>query len=223
MSTRCPKPPKVLPALVDGEVLEVDEKVVRIYNAGGPYASQWSDFRFYGPVASMRFDHHPSPRRVHPDRAVSYAAVKWGLGGRPGVTSDPLRTAVLECAQDGYLDRSTNKPRLVVWSPARSLRLLALSDSDWLPRAGGNAALLSGARGVARHWSRKVYADYAGTDEVDGLLWASSVHPAGRSMVLFERARTALPASPTVDRPLDEPAFTDALGRIAQEFNLTLL
>lgn len=161
----------------------------------------------------MRFDHHPLPRRVHPQRAVSYLA---GAGA-----VDPFEVAVLERFQaSGLVDVSTDAPRVVLWTPTRSLRLLDLSGSKWLARVGGNAALMSGARGIARAWSRKIYRTYS---DVDGLVWSSSVLPPGRSMVLFERARDALPASPDGDRPLGEPFLLPVLARICQSYGLTLV
>lgn len=129
--------------------------------------------------------------------------------------------AVLECFQStGVLDRNCGAPRLTAWEPTRPLRLLKLSDSDWLARAGGNSALTSGARGVARDWSRAIYAAYP---DLDGLTWSSSVQPAGRSVALYERATAALPASPMFDRALAEPFLQPALANIACRFSLTLV
>lgn len=42
-------------------------------------------------------------------------------------------------------------------------------------------------------------------------------------MVLYERARDALPAAPASDRALQEPFLQPALGRIAGSYSLTLL
>ncbi len=193
--------------------------MVRIYSSQGPYAVTWSTFRAYGPVASMRFDHHPPPARLHPTRAVSYTAGAWT--GPEGEVTDPLEVAVLERFQSGgVIDRRTDGPRYVLWKPTRALRLLRLSDADWVSRAGGNAALISGARGTARAWSRAIHCAYP---DLDGLVWSSSVLPPGRSIVLYERALDALPGAPSSDRALSEPFLQPALARAAGRFGLTLL
>lgn len=195
------------------------DSVVRIYSSKGSHAARWSTFRHYGPVSSMRFDHQPRPARLHPSRGVSYAAGAWTA--LDGHVTDPLEVAVLERFQgSGVIDRSTDSPRYVIWKPTRPLQLLQLTDSNWLARVGGNAALVSGARGVARTYSRAIYRAYP---DVDGLIWSSSVLPPGRSMVLYERAHDALPAAPASDRPLLEPFLQPALGRIAGAYGLTLL
>lgn len=219
MTTRCPAPPSTLPPLIPGDVLAQVDPVVRLYSSTGPYAVGWSTFRFFGPVASMRFDHQPPPPGTHPTRGVAYGAAAWT--SHDGHLTDPFEVAVVErFRSSGVLDRTTDGPRLVLWTPVRPLRLLQLSDSTWVARAGGNAALTSGARGTARAWSRAIYRTYP---DVDGLIWSSSVLPVGRSVVLYDRARDALPAAPSSDRALHEPFLQPALARIAGRYRLTLL
>ncbi|GAA1902990.1 hypothetical protein [Lapillicoccus jejuensis] len=219
MTTRCPAPPWTLPPLDPGDVLDQVDPVLRIYSSAGPYAVGWSTLRSHGPVASMRFDHHPPPARMHPTLAVTYGTTSWT--GRDGRPTDPFEVAVVErFRSSGVLDRTTDGPRFVLWAPTRPLRLLQLSDSTWVARAGGNAALTSGARGTARAWSRAIHRSYP---DVDGLLWSSSVLPPGRSVVLYERARDAVPSAPDSDRALAEPFLQPALARIAGRYGLTLL
>jgi hypothetical protein len=219
VSTRCPPPPATLPALEAGDVVEWDDFVMRIYSSRGPHAVTWQTFRSYGPVSSMRFDHQPPPAGLHATRAVTYGAGPWS--GPDGEVTDPLEVAVLERFQSsGVVDRNADGPRYVLWKPTRALRLLQLTDSDWLARAGGNAALVSGARGTARQWSRAIHRNYP---DVDGLIWSSSALPPGRSMVLYERALDALPTAPASDRALSEPFLQPALARIASRLGLTLL
>lgn len=219
MTTRCPAPPSPLPPLAPGDVLDWTDPVVRLYSSTGPYGVGWSTFRHYGPVASMRFDHQPPPPGTHPTRAVAYGAGSWTE--HDGRRTDPFEVAVIErLRSSGVLDRTTDGPRFVLWTPTRPLRLLRLSDSTWVARAGGNAALTSGARGTARAWSRAIHRTYP---EVDGLLWSSSVLPPGRSLVLYERARDAVPSAPDSDRALAERFLQPALARIAGRYGLTLL
>lgn len=220
MAHRCPPPPAAqsLPDLAPGDVLFEDDLVVaRIYHAGGPYATTWRSFRSWGPAAGMRFDHQPRPTRDHLVRSISYAAINRGAG--PG--HDPLVTAIAECFQrDRVIDRNSNAPWLSLWTPARRLRLLQLSDTDWILRAGANAALTSGSTATSQRWSRAIWRRY---DDLDGLCWSSSARPAGRSVALYERAADALPAHPSAHLPLTHPALEDALARIAGELRYTLL
>lgn len=219
MSTRCPAPPPTLPPLEPGDVLAWTGPILRIYSASGPYGVSWSTFRSFGPVTSSRFDHHPPPPATHPTRAVLYGSAAWA--DADGQVTDPFEVAVLErFRSSGVIDRTTDGPRFVLWTPTRPLRLLELTDSTWVARAGGNAALVSGVRGTARLWSRAIHRAYAG---VDGLLWSSSVLPPGRSLVLYERARDAVPSAPDSDRALAERFLQPALARIAGRYGLTLL
>lgn len=219
MSTRCPPPRLPLPGLQGSDIAPWDDYVLRIYSSKGSFATSWSAFRHFGPISAMRFDHQPAPRRTHPVRAVMYLAGRWTAAD--GHTADPLEVAVLESFQrTAVVDRTTNGPRYALWKPSRPLRLLQLSDSNWVARAGGNAALLSGPRGVSRAWSRAIYNEYP---EVDGLIWSASVLPTGRSILLYERAEDAVPRFPGSDRALSEPFLQPALSRIASTYRLTLL
>jgi len=219
VSTRCPAPTLPLPDLKINDVAEWTDTVLRIYASKGDYAASWSEFRYYGPVDKMRFDHQPGRPRLHPTRGISYAAGPWVTP--QGEEIDPFEVTVLECFKStGVIDRHTDGPRYVLWKPTRPLRLLQLSDGDWLARAGGNGALTSGARPVARTWSRAIYDSYP---DVDGLIWSSSVLTGGRSMALYERAEDALPTAPASDRTLAEPFLQPALGRIAGKYGLTLI
>jgi hypothetical protein len=167
----------------------------------------------------MRFDHQPGRPKVHKSRGISYTAGTWTTPA--GDQIDPLEVAVLECYREaGIIDRHTDAPRYVLWKPTRPLRLLQLSDGNWLARAGGNGALTSGGRIVAREWSRAIYNTYPA---VDGLIWSSSVLTGGRSIALYERAETALPKAPLSDRALSDRALQPALARIGKTYDLTLL
>lgn len=218
MTTRCPAPPSQLPKLLPDDVVEWENTLARIFSAKGPYGASWSTLRAYGPMSGMRFDHHTPPRRDHPHRSIAYATTSRTPAG---ASVDPLEVAILERTQGtGIIDREQDSPTFAIWKPARALRLLLLSDSTWVARAQGNAALLSGPRGTARKWSRAVYGSYP---EIDGLLWASSVLPTGRCVALYDRAADAFPHTTLSLRPLAEPFLQPALARIATTYGLTLL
>jgi len=217
VTVRCPRPPRPLPVLSPNDLFTAQGyPIVRIYFSGPPHPQAWNDFRHFGPLSTMRFDHQPLPQRVHPTRAVMYA-----VPGGVAAPVDPLDVAVKEVfGETGVIQRFMGAPRLVTWTPARPLRLLDVSAGTWLARAGGNAALTSGPRGVARDWARAVWNDYR---EVDGIAWSSAPLPGGKSIVLFERAKTAVPAHPELHLDLAHPALLPALARIARTYGLTIL
>lgn len=219
MTVRCPPPPAAadLPRLRSADLIPSTGMVaVRLYRVDGAHPQSWDQFRFHGPLAGMRFDHQPPPTRDHPHRGVMYAA----LGG-PRAGADPLDVAVLETfAERGVVPVSRGSHWLVLWRPTRRLRLLDLAGSNWLARAGGNAALMSGPRAVARRWARTIWNAYG---ELDGISWSSSVLPAGRSLVFFERAADAVPTHPLLHVPLQHPRLLAPLARIAEEYGLDLL
>ncbi len=215
MPEACPPPPSKLPRLRRSDLLAPGRfDLVRLYRAQGAHAAAWNELRHFGPLASMRFDHHPEPPATHPRHAVMYAAA-----GRPPSGCDPLDVAVLETFADtGVVPVTAPAHWLAIWRPVRALRLLDLSGSAWIARAGGNAALTSGARAVARRWATAIWEQY----DVDGLAWGSAVLPPGRAVVLFERAASVLPAHPRINVPLSHPGLLPALARISRDYGLIL-
>jgi hypothetical protein len=98
---------------------------------------------------------------------------------------------------------------LVVFNPARALRLLDLTGT-WPTRAGASQAISSGPRDRARAWARAIFSAY---DDIDGL-WYRSAMDAGRPAVcLWEPARDALPEHPRAHLPLDAPALALPIAR----------
>ena len=208
-----------LPQLLSDDLLayDVDRRLVRIYSTAGRHPASWHVFRQYGPIAGMRFDHHPPPRRRHPSRSVLYAASSHG----PGAGGDPLPTVVAERFGDSrVIDRTTGAPYLVIWRPQRALTLLNLSGSDWVTKAGANSALMAASRAVAQRWSRAIWNAYP---SLDGLVWSSSPRPAGSSVMLYERARETMPAAPELNMPLSHPGLESTLAGVARQLRFTLL
>lgn len=219
MAQRCPEPPDVgeLPKLRTDDVLvSNDLHVLRIYRAAGTWPTSWRSFRTYGPVVGMRFDHPPRPRGDHPSHGVLYGGIDWTPSGR----GDPLPGVVAESFRGFVIDRRTADPWLTVFQPIRELRLLLLSDSSWLARAHGNAALMAGSTAVAQRWARRIWQQY---DELDGVCWSSPPSPSSRSVALFERATTAVPLRPALNVPLAHPGLSAPLSRIAEDLGYPLL
>jgi hypothetical protein len=220
MTERLPPPPRPLPALRRGDVLRAPpgQTVGRIYFTTGTHPAAWDSMRSFGPVAAMRFDHHPLPARVHPVRAVAYLAP---TRGRRSSNYDPLKTCVSECFGDTRtLDLRAGGPWFVLWQNAGPLRLLDVVDSSWVTRAGGNASISSGARGMSRRWARAIYRSYP---DVDGIFYQSSTLPMARSTVLFERAVDALPSRYQLTLPLTHPGLRNPLKRIAHELGMGMV
>jgi hypothetical protein len=161
-----------------------------------------------------RFDHHQPPKAESKTRAVLYGAIN-------ASGDEAIATCLVEAFQSTRtIDRSTDSPYLVAFLPTRALRLLDLRLS-WPSRAGVTQSLNNGPHGRSHAWSRRIYAAY---DEIDGLIYPSAVAGiAGANVLLFERARTALPAYPELNLPLSHVALTRPLGRIAGRFGYILV
>jgi hypothetical protein len=220
VSERLGPPPSPLPERRPGDelLLPSGSTFGRIFSAGGSHPTVWNHFRHFGPVPSMRFDHHPPPPRDHRTRSISYLAPS---RQRRKMRNDPLEACIREVFADtGLIDVHTNAPWFVLWDSTRDLRLLDVNDSKWIARAGGNGAISTGARGPSRNWSRAIHRNYR---NVDGIYYATSSLPMSRSVALYERARNALPARFTLCLPLAHPGFRPALQRIAVDYDMDLI
>ncbi len=96
----------------------------RVYAAGGAHPARWDEFRAFGPVATMRFDHH-TPPRLQQERAILYGATE-------------IATCVAEAFQAARtIDCAARAPRLVGFLLREDLRLLDLT-GPWPTRAGAS-------------------------------------------------------------------------------------
>lgn len=162
---------------------------------GGRRPTSWGSFRFEGPSAGARFDHHVSGDR----RGVLYA-------------SRDLVTCVAEVFQDSrVVDPVVDDRCLAAFRTRRPVALLDLV-GDWPTRAGASQALASGPRPRARAWARAIYEAYP---ELGGIWYPSSMHGGHPALVLFERAEDAIPPSPDIDVPLSHPGLLPDLIRAA--------
>lgn len=224
MTERLPQPDTAkFPPLEDGDVrcLRPGTLLGRVHAAAGRHPAAWDEFRAFGPTTS-RFDHHPEPSRVHPTRAVMYAAP--ALRDADGAILPVLRTCLAECFRDrGVVELARDSPHFALFETTRELRLLDVADSLWITKAGGNAAISSGARSTARAWARAIYRHYKDADAVDGIIYTCSNIPVARSMVLWERAKDAVPVRPAGHHPLASAALRAEIEVYAHELNLGLL
>jgi hypothetical protein len=86
---------------------------------------------------------------------------------------------------------------------------------------GASMAIHSGSRGRARGWARDLYEAYP---EVQGILYAASMHGGQAAMALNERALSAplFPAHPLFHRALADDAMLDPLKHAARELGYAL-
>lgn len=198
MTEVLPVPPPRTPSLKPEEIVTLDASTIvwRIYRAGGTHPGSWNQFRRYGPVA--RFDHHPPPKRSHPNLGILYAAVT-----SPRGSTGAQYTCFAEAFQDTHtIDRQRDKPYLTGFGFVRPVRVLDLT-SGWVTRARGNAAITSGPRARSQKWAHVIWNTYP---DIEGIFYPSSVWPPGRAVALFERAQVAVEPHPRFNRALDDPA-----------------
>ena len=190
-----PEPGELGRVPAEHHTLRTGTVVARIYPRGGRYPTSWRAFRFDGPLASARFDHHVTGER----RGVLYAA-------------RDLVTCVAEVFQSSrVVDRVADDRCLAAFRITRSVRLLDLT-RDWPTRAGASQAIASGPRPRAQAWARAIYDAFP---KIDGLWYPSSMHGGHPALVLFERADGALPRHPDIDLPLSLPGLLPDIVRAA--------
>jgi hypothetical protein len=169
------------------KLLDSGTELWRIYFRSGEHQGSWNGFRFFGPL-NARFDHHLPPPHDQ-ERGVLYGATE-------------VATCVAEVFQGKrILDRRRRDPWLVGF---RLLREVSLHDltGTWPTAAGASMAINTGPRSRAQAWSRAIYEGYA---SVDGMWYCSSMHANRPAVLLYERARDALSASPFFHRALADP------------------
>src|SRR5882757_9049938 len=154
--------------------LPAGSTLARVYYTSSAHPLAWSQFRSFGPL-NFRWDHHLTTVAGEPrdqERAVYYAAAN-------------AVTCLAEVFQaTRRIDRVYQAPWLVVFNTLRPLLLLDLT-GDFATRMGASMAIHSGSRGRARGWARDLYDAYP---EIQGILYAASMHGGQHAIALNERA-----------------------------------
>jgi RES domain len=184
--------------------------LARIYYSRGEHPQVWNQFRYFGPLNS-RWDHHVSGASGNPEmqsRGIYYAA-------------RDAKTCLAEAFQaTRRIDRAFQAPWLVVFATVARLKLLDLT-GDFATRMGASMAIHSGSRGRARGWARDLYEAYP---EVQGILYAASMHGGQHAIALNERAlkEPLFPAHPLFHRALADDVMLDPLKHAASELGYAL-
>jgi RES domain len=180
----------------------------RVHRTAGPYVLAWNAFRYLGPV--LRFDPHPPPRRVHPDRGIWYGAR----------TPD---AALAETFQtDRTIDRFRDAPYLTGLRFTRELHLLdvaADSTGAWATRAGGTFAMSTAPHSITQRWARRIVEAFP---DLDGLRYNSRF--AGTACIaLFLPAATAMPGYPAFYEPLTHQGLARRIAGAAQRLGYDVI
>ncbi len=205
-----PPPPERLAAIgAETHTLPRGAELWRVYFRATAHPGAWDAFRTWGPVATVRFDHHLPPPRAQ-DRGILYAA--HGAHG--------FRTALAEVFQRRrQIDPFFGEPWLVGFALTGDIALLDLTGL-WPTRAGASSALNSGPRARARRWSAAIYDAFPA---VQGLWYPSSLGGNTPAVALYERARGVIPDHPTFHAPLAHPALALPLRHAAHDLGYSLL
>lgn len=196
---KVPRTPSAVMVREPGDIVTVRPVLWRIHRTRGSHVLGWNQLRGFGPLPTMRYDPHPEPAAPSTE-GVLYAATS-------------LATALAETFQaTRVVDSRSLGPQVTAWTPTRDLRLLDLT-GGWALRNGAAFALATAPKSTCRVWARQIRATWP---DLDGL-WAPSTMTGDTNVVLWNPARTSLPAAPAFSRPLAEPTLYAITARIARQ------
>ncbi len=178
--------------------MELSAPVWRVHRTSGAHVLAWNELRTFGFLPTMRWDPHPAPATEQRDFGVLYAA-------------GDIATCLAEAFQAGRrVDTTAGDPALTMWTPARTLRLLNITDT-WPIRNGAAAALDSGPRSTCRAWAHAIHQTWP---DLDGIYTRSTM--TGRpSVVFWHNASDAIPTAPEFSRELAHPMLWSIVDQLA--------
>lgn len=177
----------------------------RVHRTSGAYVIPWNQLRHYGPIDTMRFDHHDPPPHTQA-KGISYNALDV-----PTVLAEVFQ-------QTRVINRTKGDPYLTGWTPTRDLALLDLT-GNWPIRNGASYTINTGRKDHCRAWARAITAAWP---DLDGLWHNSSV--TGQTVVtLFETTADAFPTTPIFSNPLTHAGLFSILSTAAAWIGYTLL
>lgn len=192
-------------------MLPTSTRLVRVFVAAGAHQQRWNTFRHTGPLPHARFDPQPPPPGGGVVTSPAHGVLYFGLS---------VRTSIAEVfQQSSIVDRSTRRPHLAVFRPARPLRLLDLTGL-WPTRVGASQEISSGPKNITQAWARAIRATFP---DLDGLWYRSSMDSGDPAVCLWHPpAGDGLPLTPEVLLPLDYPGLDLPLARICDALNYVL-
>jgi hypothetical protein len=191
-------------------MLAAGTTLARVYFSRGAHSQSWNQLRYFGPLNS-RWDHHSlgaSGNAEMQSRGIYYAA-------------RDAKTCLAEAFQaTRRIDRVFQAPQLVVFETLATLKLLDLT-REFATRMGASMAIHSGSRGRARGWARDLYDAYP---EMQGILYAASMHGGQHAIALSERAlkEPLFPEHPLFHRALSDDVMLDTLKHAARDLGYAL-
>ncbi len=175
--------------------------LVRFYD---PRRGVWTTRRGYGPLADMRFDHHPPPCRLHARHSVWYAS-----GSLVGAVAEAF-------GRQGAIDKTADL-RVVKAKVRGELRLLDLVGTA--ARAIGLTQEIAATTEYAlcQEWARTIYHQLP---EVHGIRWRGR-QSGSLCIVLHDRAE--MERLDGGNWEITDPAIWPRIARAARECRLTIV
>jgi hypothetical protein len=233
VTIRLPDVPDPLPDLEDDHIVTVPAgwPLARAHDVAGPYARQFFEPRFYGPLADKgRFDHHPAgpPADHEPDHGVIYAACDSPTDAPPaaiaagdGSQVDTVVDVVCaELVQETDVLHITAGLTLTVFTLAEDLQLLDLRGS-WTQRTRAGTHLSTAEHTAVHPWARAIRAQYP---QLHGLLYVPSTGGRAVAVVLNESAAPALKAGEVIlSRPFSDPSLLGLIGKVGERIGFAII
>lgn len=199
---RSPPPPGELPEKPPVRVIEPDQLLVRFYRA---VHGAWDSQRFFGPLASTRFDHHRPPVGTDPERSVWYAA-----RSLVGATAEAFGNL-------GFVDQGSDR-RLVVVRVRGPLRLLDLAGTAARAFGLDQRVGTSTDYELCRAWARAFYERYT---DLEGIHWRG--RQAGSLCVVLTNRADMSKLEAIADDDITKPAVWLRVARAAHRCRLRAL
>jgi len=117
------------------------------------------------------------------------------------------------------IDRHSGTPWLAGFRLEKAIRLLDLT-GVFATTIGASTAIHSGPRPRAQRWATTLYDTY---ENIDGILYCSSMYGNAESVVLVERGAQSIPFLTVFHRALNDPAMLATLAETGKQIRYQLV
>lgn len=195
----------VLPELTAADVVVPAGDLWRIILIDHPHATEWNEFRAYGPVPGCRFDPQTPPAHAESHNSVTYC-------------SEALETAILEVFwRRQTIDRLTGTPVVYRFSLQEPITVLDLRPG-WASRTAPFQAVNQLPVGASQLLARRLRAGYP---HLAGLRYPSFRDGYGSNLALWAPAQSALASATLVEAaPLADRRFDRIVATVGNEHGL---